>query len=92
MSQPRCYAERRLRSAGVSDEAVQIYRDGLVREADVSLAKLTAALPVPMLRVVELGDARVLINKRAEERGCTLIVTGMPISRSTPPQRKSASV
>lgn len=68
--------EGRLRSVGVSDEAVQTYRDGLVREAEVSLAELTTALPDRALSVAEPGDARVLITRRAEERGCTLIVMG----------------
>jgi nucleotide-binding universal stress UspA family protein len=68
--------EGRLRGAGASDEAVEAYRDGLVREADASLAELTTDLPDRTLKVAEVGDARVLINRRAEERGCTLIVMG----------------
>lgn len=68
--------EGRLRGAGASDDAVQAYRDGLVREADASLAELTADLPDRTPKVAEVGDARVLINRHAEERGCTLIVMG----------------
>lgn len=68
--------EGRLRSAGASNDAVQAYRDGLVREADAALAELTTDFPDRTLKVAEVGDARVLINRRAEERGCTLIVMG----------------
>jgi nucleotide-binding universal stress UspA family protein len=76
--------EGRLRSAGASDEAVQAHRDALLREADASLAELTTDYPDRTLKVAEVGDARVLINRRAEERTCTRLFTAHVRSRHRP--------
>ena len=67
----------RLRSAGVSDEGVQVYTDELQREANASMAELTAGLGErTVFKTVQIGDARVLIKERAAASRCTLIVMG----------------
>ena len=67
----------RLRSAGVSDEGIEAYSDELQREANASMAELTAGLHErTVLGTVQVGDARVLIKERAAATRCTLIVMG----------------
>jgi nucleotide-binding universal stress UspA family protein len=67
----------RLRSAGVSDEGIDAYSDELQREANASMAELTAGLRErTVLKTVQIGDARVLIKERAAATRCTLIVMG----------------
>ena len=67
----------RLRSAGVSDERIEAYSEELQREANASMAALTAGLQERIVfGTVEIGDARVLIKERAAATRCTLIVMG----------------
>ena len=67
----------RLRSAGVSDEGIAAYSDELQREANASMAELTAGLHErTVIGTVQVGDARVLIKERAAATRCTLIVMG----------------
>lgn len=67
----------RLRSAGVSDEGIEAYSDQLQREANASMADLTAGLNERTVsKAVQIGDARVLIKERAAATRCTLIVMG----------------
>jgi nucleotide-binding universal stress UspA family protein len=67
----------RLRSAGVSDEGIDAYSDELQREANASMAELTAGLSErTVFKTVQIGDARVLIKERAAATRCTLIVMG----------------
>lgn len=67
----------RLRSAGVSDEGIEAYSDQLQREANASMADLTAGLGErTVFKTVQIGDARVLIKERAAATRCTLIVMG----------------
>ena len=67
----------RLRSAGVSDEGIEAYSDQLQREANASMADLTAGLSERTVsKTVQIGDARVLIKERAAATRCTLIVMG----------------
>jgi nucleotide-binding universal stress UspA family protein len=66
----------RLRVAGVSDDALTTYREQLLGEAHASLSELIAGLTNRAVGVAAPGDARVLIDRRAAERGCTLIVMG----------------
>ena len=67
----------RLRSAGVSDEGIAAYSDELQREANASMAELTAGLHErTVFGTVQVGDARVLIKERAAATRCTLIVMG----------------
>ncbi len=67
----------RLRSAGVSDEGIAAYSDELQREANASMAQLTAGLHErTVIATVQVGDARVLIKERAAATRCTLIVMG----------------
>ncbi len=67
----------RLRSAGVSDEGIAAYSDQLQREANASMAELTAGLHErTVIATVQVGDARVLIKERAAATRCTLIVMG----------------
>ena len=67
----------RLRSAGVSDEGIAAYSDELQREANASMAELTAGLRErTVIGTVQVGDARVLIKERAAATRCTLIVMG----------------
>jgi nucleotide-binding universal stress UspA family protein len=66
-----------LRSAGVSDEGIEAYSDQLQREANASMADLTAGLSDRTAsKTVQIGDARVLIKERAAATRCTLIVMG----------------
>ncbi|GFE80091.1 hypothetical protein GCM10011487_20910 [Steroidobacter agaridevorans] len=68
----------RLRSAGVTEDGVAAYTDELQREANASMAELTAAasLGQPVLSTVQVGDARINIYERAAANQCTLIVMG----------------
>jgi len=67
----------RLRSAGVSDEGIDAYTDELQREANASMAELTAGLSErTVFKTVQIGDARVLIKERAAASRCALIVMG----------------
>ena len=67
----------RLRSAGVGDEGIDAYSDQLQREANASMAELTASLSErTVFKTVQIGDARVLIKERAAATRCTLIVMG----------------
>ena len=66
-----------LQSAGVSDEGIEAYSDELQREANASMAELTAGLSErTVFKTVQIGDARVLIKERAAATRCTLIVMG----------------
>jgi nucleotide-binding universal stress UspA family protein len=72
-----CPLQGRLRSAGVSDEGIAAYCDELHREANSSMAELTAGLPQrTVFGTVQAGDARAAINERAAMNNCTLIVMG----------------
>jgi nucleotide-binding universal stress UspA family protein len=67
----------RLRSAGVSDAGIEAYSDELQREANASMAELTAGLRErTVFGTVQVGDARVLIKELAAATRCTLIVMG----------------
>lgn len=67
----------RLLSAGIDDDGLAAYCDELQREANASMAELTAApLGQPVICTVQMGDARVNIYERAAEKQCTLIVMG----------------
>jgi nucleotide-binding universal stress UspA family protein len=67
----------RLRSAGVSDAGIDAYTDELQREANASMAELTAGLSErTVFKTVQIGDARVLIKERAAASRCALIVMG----------------
>ena len=67
----------RLRSAGVSDEGIEAYSEELQREANASMAALTAGLQERIVfGTVEIGDARLLIKELAAATRCTLIVMG----------------
>nr|WP_298720482.1 universal stress protein [uncultured Steroidobacter sp.] len=67
----------RLRSARVSEDGITAYCDELHREANASMAELTAAVSgQPIFSMVQMGDARVNIPERAAENQCTLIVMG----------------
>jgi len=72
-----CPLKGRLRSAGVTEEGVTAYCDELHREANASMAELTAGLPErTVFRSVQAADARVSINEVAAASNCTLIVMG----------------
>jgi nucleotide-binding universal stress UspA family protein len=67
----------RLRSAGIPEDGIAAYTDELQREANASMAELTAApLGQPVISTVQMGDARVSIYERAAAHQCTLIVMG----------------
>ncbi|MBM0107049.1 universal stress protein [Steroidobacter sp. S1-65] len=70
--------EGRLRSAGVTEEAIKSYRHTLQLEAEAALCELLARAPdVKDVRSrVELGDPRVAICTRADELQSNLIVMG----------------
>lgn len=68
--------DARLRSAGVADQEITAWRGELEREANASIAELTAGLHGQVTRTVEAGDARVQITERAAASQCTLIVMG----------------
>jgi nucleotide-binding universal stress UspA family protein len=69
--------EAKLRTAGVADKEITVYSAELEREANISLAELTAGLHgQPVSRTVQAGDARVHITERAAASQCTLIVMG----------------
>jgi len=72
-----CPLQGRLRSAGVTDEGIAAYCDELHREANASMAELTAGLQDrTVFGTVQAADARVAINERAAANNCTLIVMG----------------
>jgi len=72
-----CPLQGRLRSAGVSDEGIAAYCDELHREANASMAELTAGVRErAVLGTVQAADARAAINERAAMTNCTLIVMG----------------
>ncbi|HEY4370201.1 MAG TPA: universal stress protein [Steroidobacteraceae bacterium] len=72
-----CSLDGTLRSAGASAEAVMSYHEQLAQEANTTMNRLTASVPDRNIAgVVEPGDARALINRRAAELRCTLIVMG----------------
>lgn len=72
-----CPLQGRLRSAGVTEEGIAAYCDELHREANASMAELTAGLAERTLfRTVQAADARVSINEVAAANNCTLIVMG----------------
>jgi len=72
-----CPLKGRLRSAGVTDEGIAAYCDELHREANASMAELTAGLQErTVFGTVQAADARVAINERAAANNCTLIVMG----------------
>jgi nucleotide-binding universal stress UspA family protein len=72
-----CPLQGRLRSAGVSDDGIAAYCDELHREANASMAELTAGLPKrTVFGTVLAADARAAINERAATNNCTLIVMG----------------
>jgi len=72
-----CPLQGRLRSAGVTDEGIAAYCDELHREANASMAELTAGLQErTVFGTVQAADARVAINERAAANNCTLIVMG----------------
>ena len=69
--------EAMLRRAGASDEAVADHRLQRLREANASMDELVVGLDGHrVLTTVQPGDARVLIDKRAADCRCTLIVMG----------------
>jgi nucleotide-binding universal stress UspA family protein len=72
-----CPLQGILRTAGITDEGIAAYCDELHREANASMAELTAGLPErTVLATVQAGDARAAINERAATNNCTLIVMG----------------
>jgi nucleotide-binding universal stress UspA family protein len=73
-----CPFEGRLKSAGVSAEAIDAYRQSCTNEARASMNALLEGCggKETMTSQIEEGDARVLIPRRAREMGCTLIVMG----------------
>ena len=72
-----CPLKGTLRSAGVSDAGIAAYCDELHREANASMAELTAGLQErTVFGTVQAADARVAINERAAANNCTLIVMG----------------
>ena len=72
-----CPLKGTLRSAGVSDAGIAAYCDELHREANASMAELTAGLQDrTVFGTVQAADARVAINERAAANNCTLIVMG----------------
>jgi nucleotide-binding universal stress UspA family protein len=67
----------RLRSAGVTDEAVTAYGAEAEREANASMTELTAGLHERRVSgTVQEGNPRVHITERAAASRCTLIVMG----------------
>ena len=69
--------EARLRGADVSDEEIAAYCDEAQREANASMAELTAGPHgQPVSWTVHAGDARVDITEHAAATQCTLIVMG----------------
>jgi len=69
--------EGRLRSVNVSEEEITAYCDEVQREANASMAVLTAGPhEQPVSSTVHVGDARVDITERAAASHCTLIVMG----------------
>lgn len=67
----------RLQSAGVIGEGIAAYCDELHREANSSMAELTAGLQErTVFATIHAADARVAINERAAANNCTLIVMG----------------
>jgi nucleotide-binding universal stress UspA family protein len=72
-----CSLKGRLQSAGVSDEGIAAYCDELHREANASMAELTAGMQErTIFGRVQAVDARVAISERAAADNCTLIVMG----------------
>lgn len=72
-----CPFDGHLRSAGVSEDAMNEYHAATARESHASMAELLDRVQdrsvVPM---VERGDARSLITARATDHGSNLIVMG----------------
>lgn len=73
-----CPFEGRLHGAGVSNEAIDAYRQSCANEARASMNALLERCDRQgtLISQIEEGDARLLIPRRASELGCTLIVMG----------------
>jgi nucleotide-binding universal stress UspA family protein len=73
-----CPFESRLKSAGVSTDSIDAYRQSCMNEARASMNALLERCGGKgiMISQIEEGDARLLIPRRAGELGCTLIVMG----------------
>jgi nucleotide-binding universal stress UspA family protein len=69
--------EGKLRTAGVSEEGLALYRDQSHQEASTSMKELLSSVDERnLVASVRAGDARALIPEYASATGCNLIVMG----------------